>query len=275
MSPAVLWERWVGWTHAPVDARALLWVRRLLPLAVAGDLLDMVWRGAWDAVLFPAAEGGLASDPAGWFLLDRLASPGPMLWWVLLLSMVVAMSGRGVRVALVIGLLASAQYGHFYTLGDRGIDRIIRTTMLILICSRVCDSPTPQTIRAWAPNLIRWLLVLVYLGAGIGKLSNTMAWWHPAMRPELYTILADPLAGRLDPMFWGQHATPFILGGWATLVFELSAPLIFTRFAPWWALVGMALHLGIAATMYLGMFPFGMLALYPLLFERWLFPSRR
>ena len=37
----------------------------------------------------------------------------------------------------------------------------------------------------------------------------------------------------------------------------------------WWAIFGALLHVGLALTMELGMFPFGMLALYPVLFGPW------
>ena len=83
------------------------------------------------------------------------------------------------------------------------------------------------------------------------------------------TILANPASGSLDPVFWSDYPWIFIAGGWATLLLELSAPLILTRWCRWWALAGVILHLGIASVMHLGMFAWGMLALYPVLFSPW------
>ena len=42
----------------------------------------------------------------------------------------------------------------------------------------------------------------------------------------------------------------------------------------WWMLVGVGLHVGIAATMALGIFPYAMLALYPAFFHPDELPSR-
>ena len=122
-------------------------------------------------------------------------------------------------------------------------------------------------------DLLRWLLMIVYLDAGFVKLPTALRWLDPA-QPELYTILTDPLAGRLDAATWAAHPWPFWFGGLATLVVECSAVLVLTRWAPYWACFACFIHLGIAATMDLGMFPWGMLALYPVLWAPWLVRAR-
>ena len=86
----------------------------------------------------------------------------------------------------------------------------------------------------------------------------------------LYRILADPTSANLDHLTWAGVPWLFHAGALVTLIVELSAPLILTRFSPCWAVGGALLHLGIAATMGLGMFSWGMLALYPVLFAPWL-----
>jgi hypothetical protein len=164
-------------------------------------------------------------------------------------------------------LVADAQLGHLFVGGDRGIDRILRTVLLILLFSSVTGARR-ERIAAWASDLVRWLLVLVYLDAGICKLATLGRWLDPH-EPELYKILTDPLAGRLDPVFWGAHPWPFLVGGAATFVVELSAPLILTRWSRYWAVFAATIHVGIALAMDLGMFPYGMLALYPVMTAPW------
>ena len=97
-------------------------------------------------------------------------------------------------------------------------------------------------------------------------------------------VLEDPHFARFSPALM----TPFYpltqLATIATMMFELGAPfmLLWTlreplrqnqltglaRMLPWiWIVLGASLHLGIALTMTIGIFPFAMLALYPVLFH--------
>jgi hypothetical protein len=87
--------------------------------------------------------------------------------------------------------------------------------------------------------------------------------------PELYQIMASPIAGRLDPVFWADYPLPFVIGGAGAIAIELSSPLLLTRWGRYWAVLGAAMHVGIALTMELGVFSWGMLALYPVLLSPW------
>ena len=82
--------------------------------------------------------------------------------------------------------------------------------------------------------------------------------------------MVDPLAAHMDPHRMLAWEWPLRIMGWGTIAFELSVPLIWTRWAPYWALIGVTMHLGIFYTMDLGMFSWGMLSLYPLVFARWM-----
>jgi hypothetical protein len=260
--------RWVAFTSREIDARPLRLVQVLVAVAILGDLLAVVRRGALEAVLLPASLGGMSEtfSPSAWF--PESAWAGPTWFGVLGLSMVFVLVGPWPRAALLVGVVSSAQLGHMYMPGDRAIDRILRTVMLLLLFSRASDARPPARIAAWPADLLRWLLVLVYLQAGIAKLDARPGFLDPEL-PELYAIMAEPLVGRLDPLFWRPYPLLFVAGGAATLALELSAPLLLTRWCRWWAVAGAALHLGLVATMELGMFPFGMLALYPVLLSPW------
>ncbi|MEQ1503323.1 MAG: HTTM domain-containing protein [Myxococcota bacterium] len=263
------WTWWVDRVDRLEDATPLLWVRVLVPLAIVGDLLAMAWHSALRAVLLPRELGGIGGTPAPWSLLDGWAWAGPALWATCLVAMPLVSAGIATRPALIVGVIAHAQLGHLFVPGDRGIDRLLRTVLLILLFSDVTARQRPARIRAWAGDLLRWLLVVVYLAAGLAKVEVLSSWLDPEL-PELFTILCDPLAGRLDPAFWWPVRSAFVIGGAGTLVFELGAPVLLTRWGPWWALFGAAMHLGIALSMDLGMFSWGMLATYPVLMARWI-----
>ena len=78
-------------------------------------------------------------------------------------------------------------------------------------------------------------------------------------------ILTDPMSANLDSVGWSEYEMWFRLGGFITIAIELSSPLLLTRYGHFWAVAGFMMHLGIAITMSLGMFAWGMLAFYPML----------
>lgn len=264
------WERWVRFTDRRIDARPLILVRVFVPLCVFGDLLDLVIRGAASAVLVSRPLGGVndTHSPQLWFDPDTWWV-GPFLWLGCMVTMPLISLGIWTRPAIVAGLVFTSQFGHLFQPGDRGIDRLLRTALLILLFSEVTRKRPPARVRAWPVDLIVFLLVLVYLAAGFAKVGGSEGWFYLGLQPELYRILADPLAGRLDADFWVAWPLPFRVGSWATMVLEMTPFLLLSRFRPYWALFGAFMHLGIAAWMHLGMFSYGMLAFYPLLFSPW------
>jgi hypothetical protein len=147
----------------------------------------------------------------------------------------------------------------------------VRTSLLVLLFSQahrrfsLSRSSALTRIPAWPADFLRFLLVVVYLAAGLAKLIQQPGWLSFTAEPPLLRIVTDPMAGNLDPLFWSSFPWLFRLGGFATILLELSAPLLLTRHAHRWAIVGLVMHLGIAGTMTLGMFSWGMIAFYPLL----------
>lgn len=144
--------------------------------------------------------------------------------------------------------------------------------------------------QAWART--RACLIAAAIAANVGRLGRvdtvyrepvdggiavqigaTPDWLTPGEWPALYRCVADPLDGRLEPEAAARWMPLWVWGGRATVALELASPLLLTRWAPWWALFGAAMHVGIAAMTDLAWFPYGMLALYPLLFQRWLEPG--
>ena len=272
------WAAWVAWCGREEDPRAQALVRILAPLMIVLDLLR-VWQVGLMGVLFrPYAEGGLNRNVDTAYVLDRwLPADTAGLWavGVTLVCMGMASLGVAARPALFIGVLAYAQAGHLYAPGDRGIDRILRTILLLWAFgqshrywSLSRRSGWAERIPAWPADVARFLLVIVYLSAGIGKLMQQPGWLAFSGTPVLYRVMTDPLAAHMDPVAMQGWFWPLRLMGWGTIALELSSPLIWTRWARYWAIPGIFMHLGIFYTMDLGMFSWGMLSLYPLLLLR-------
>jgi hypothetical protein len=277
-----LWRWWLDCTSREIDPLPLALVRVLVPLAIVFDLLQAARLGMVTAYWRTADAGGLSRFSGENAFVDDL-SPlwgGPLTWLVCVISMSLASLGIATRPAILIGLLAYAQLGHLYPPGDRAIDRLLRTVLLVLLFSgahrrlslwqHLRGIPAAIRIPAWSSALIRYILVLMYLGAGFHKIGSDPGWLNPNTPNPIYRILTDPLAGKLDPMtFAGWHGVSYALSV-GTIALECTGFLILTRHAPRWAVLGATMHLGIAVTMHLGMFSWGMLSLYPLLFAPWI-----
>jgi len=276
---SALWARWVAFTGRPLDTRPLALVRIGAALCVLLDLLRVWWLGLVPVLFRPWDAGGLSTftDDAVW--IDQLSPlwAGPVAFWIAVACMACVVLGVLSRPATLIGVLAYAQLGHLYPPGDRGVDRILRCVLLILLLSQahrrfsLARGPVVPTAPAWPSDLIKLLLVCVYMSAGTSKVMATLQWFGVGKWPVLYRILGDPLAARVDPTWTHPLWIGFTrLGSISTVLLECSAILILTRFAPWWASVALVMHVGIAITMELGMFAWGMIALYPVLFWPWL-----
>lgn len=273
-----LWRRWVEHCFRPIDSRPLALVRIFVALCVALDLLRLAMLGLVRPMFTPYALGGLSRVQDELWLLPRWlgeAQAGLWAYGVSLVCMVLVALGVATRPAILVGVLAYAQLGHGYPPGDRGIDRILRMVLLFLLFSGVhrrfalgnvlLKRAPLREVPAWPAQLIVFSLVMVYMSAGFGKILQQPRWMALQGTPVLYRIVTDPLAAHLDPVWWAQYPWPFRLGSVGTIVMELGAVLIFTRLRLAWAVFGVFMHLGIYASMELGMFSWGMLAMYPVL----------
>lgn len=267
------WDAWVRRTARLEDPRPLALVRIAVAGVIGADLLRVGQRGLVPVLFATPAGQGLSAAPADAAWIDEVPDGGLAAWMVTIAAMACSALGIATRPAMLIGTLAYAQLGHLYPPGDRAIDRLLRTVLLILLFSGShsrlsLTGRRVDRIRAWPADTLRVLLVVVYFTSGVGKLYAQPAWLATSGVPVLYRVMTDPLAGHLDPVgamaWWG----PLRVLGWLTIVLELSAPLVLTRWARWWAIGGIMMHLGIAFTMDLGMFSWGMLALYPVVLAK-------
>lgn len=276
-----LWSWWLARVNRMEDARPLAAVRIGVSIALVLDLLNVLRLGLVDVLFIPYDAGGLSDVQDSAYILGSWLPPtfaGRLLFGTSLGCFV--MTGLGVltRPATIIGVLAYAQLGHLYPPGDRAIDRLLRSVLLILLFSgahrrwALGGGEAVQQVRGWASDLIRTLLVVLYMSAGISKLMMQPRWLALHGTPVLYRIMTDPLAAHMDPVAMMDWTWPLRVLGWGTILMECSGFLIYTRLAPYWAVPGLMMHLGIAFTMELGMFSWGMMAFYPLLFAPWWLP---
>jgi hypothetical protein len=221
------------------------------------------------------------------------------VWSTAVVSGFCVLLGAATRVSAVVLALALAQLGHIAPDGDRGIDHLFRLVLPILALSgsharwsldawfwRRIGRPMPDQVSAWPRYLLFAQLIWMYFSAGHNR--SDPAWGPLGGFAALPTILSDPHWGRFDGA-WISYAYPLLQGATlATMTFELSS--IALPFTTWWQrhperagrigrlcnrlrlrwlwlALGVSFHLGIAVTMRLGVFPFGVLALYPVLFH--------
>jgi len=265
-----LWRWWVARCERPVAARPLAATRILLALCILCDLLRVVELGLVPVLFRLGEDGGLTAFHDPHLLIHDWwgADAGPIAMGITMVCMLLVMAGYGTRLAILIGVLAYAQLGHLFPPGDRAIDRILRTGLLVILCSgavRPWWKLQGQKMAAWPVDLLKFILVMVYLSAGLAKILQQPGWLFASAHPPLLRILTDPLAAHMSPEFWDQWPFLFRLGSWGTIALELSSVLILTRWCRYWAIFGVAMHLGIWFSMDLGMFSLGMLSFYPLL----------
>lgn len=277
-----LWRWWVERCKRRTDPLPLAMTRVLVCAVIVIDLLRGWALGLAPWMWRPYENGGLSTFRSPFAIIDDIdpVNGGPALMWVSIVSLTFSALGVATRPALLVGLLAYSQIGHLYPPGDRGVDRLLRTVMLILLFSGAHkrlslvrwwrSEPRVTEVPAWPADLIAFILVLVYLSAGFHKVGANPRWIVPSNNPPLFKILTDPLAAWLQPDNWDHVLWLFQMGSWYTILLECSAFLILTRWRPYWAVGGAAMHLGIATFMVLGMFSWGMLSLYPVLFAPWI-----
>ena len=266
-----VWQTWVARCDRPVQAQPLVLTRILLATCVLLDLLRIIQLDLLDVIFKLGKDGGLTAFHGPQLIIHDWWGPaaGPIALGITVVCMLLVIAGYGTRLAILVGVLAYSQLGHLFPPGDRAVDRVIRTGLLIVMCSGAAGpwwKSRETTIRGWSIDLVRYFLVMIYLSAGLSKLIQQPGWLSLTGAPPLLRILADPLSAHLAPVFWHDWTWLFRLGSWGTIALELSAILLLTRWCRHWAIFGALMHVGIFVTMGLGMFSLGMLSFYPVLF---------
>lgn len=294
---------WAWWASiwARREAPHSLAIVRIL---VATVLLYDFWR-IWDldlvATLWAPPDAGGIGDPLArnpvpelfrWF--PATAETARAAWGVMVVSLSCLLVGFLTPLAALVAMFTSAQLAEILPLGDRGIDLMLRNVLMLLALSgshRVWSVDAKlfgarAEVPAWPRHLLVVQILVMYFMAGVQK--TAVSWWPMGGYSALYVVLQDPSIAAWK-FGWLEDWYPFTqLATAATMVFELlAAPMLLTwwfrdtRTRPgrlraifnrldlhkWWMIVGVFLHVGIAGTMALGIFPYAMLALYPAFFH--------
>jgi hypothetical protein len=299
-----VWRAWVELWDRREAPTSLALCRIMVAAVLLADLLQARSYGLVETVWGPppeglawGAQGGAAAAAARWF--GASIGTGWLLWWTAAIAALLVIAGVATRPAALLLALTWAQLGHLAPDSDRGIDFMLRAVLLILVFSRcnACWSvdawfrrrigrPFPALVPSWPRYLVFAQLVWTYFSAGQNKIDKA---WGPIQDfTALGNILTDPHFARFDPAWVATFFPVLQLATLATMVFELTSPIIILltwwhatrdrrgwlrrlsnllRLRWVWILTGMSFHFGIAVTMRLGVFPWGMLAMYPALFH--------
>ncbi|MBX3250969.1 MAG: HTTM domain-containing protein [Myxococcales bacterium] len=295
------WRWWVSFCAERERPTSLALVRLGVGLVLFADFAQVAHLGVVDVLWGPSSEGGLgvANTLPGtpvlahaWFGASLATARG--LHALALVSSLTLALGLFSRTSALALFFASTQLAAILPFADRGIDMLLRNVLLLLACSgagaalsldawRRHRALLPDvTVTAWPRRFLVLQLVWVYFSAGLHK--SQLTWWPAGDFGALYLILLDPHFARADFSSWLADVYPLTqLGTAATMLFEVGAPLmglslyfrrtahrggvmrsVFARLRvrEVWIALGVAFHVGLVFTLRLGIFPFGMLALY-------------
>jgi hypothetical protein len=295
-----VWRRWVAFWDRREGPESLALARMLVGSVLFWDFAGMASAGLvpdfWLAPPRGLGWGGVVE--ASGFVHALGASPGLIsaLWALALAGSFGVAVGLWLRPAALACVTATALLGRLAPDGERAIDVLLRIVLIVFALSRADATwslgsalrrrrghPAVTSIPAWPRLLLFAQVVWVYSSAA--QTRGGVEWWPAGGCVALARVLSDPHFARFSPG-WTAALDPLPRVATAlTMLFELGSPLIavFTvaerrpeRFGAFgravrrlhlrwlWLGLGASLHLGIALTMRLGIFPFGMLALYPL-----------
>lgn len=292
-------ERWVRFWDQREAPHSLALIRIVLGSVLLVDLLLAGWFGVvgllWAPPPHGAATGALASPlPIAVRVLGASPETGFALWALAVGCCLLFVLGAAYRVASIGLVFAMVELSACQPAGD-GIDALLRIVLPVLAVSgagkvwsvdawfrKRRGKPPTATVTAWPRYLLFLQLVWLYTSAGYQR--NLVPWGPLGGFIAVGNVLGDPHFARFAPGSLAPFHLLLRLGALATMLFELTSPLAFLwtwleyrpsrggrfgdfvrrRHVRWlWLGAGVSLHAGIALTMKLGLFPFGMLALYP------------
>ncbi|HEY3493413.1 MAG TPA: hypothetical protein VGK73_01955 [Polyangiaceae bacterium] len=292
--------RYVAFWDEREAPESLALVRILVPLALLWDFGSALVAGLLPDLWAPPPAGmGWAqlSNPAPHSVRWFGASAGTAWFSIVaaVLSASLVCAGLWLRPAAFLLAWSSAELSHLAPDGDRAIDQLLRIVVLVLAFSRAdarfsvaawwrrrAGRAPIELIPAWPRRLLFAQLVWVYFSAAHNR--GGIAWWPQGQFAAIAKVLSDPHYARFTPG-WTADIYPLTqLATALTMAFELGSPLLFVlawldgtpgsgsavgafvrrhHVKLYYLALGAALHLGIALTLRLGVFSFGILAIYP------------
>lgn len=290
-------ERWIRFWDRREAPTSLALVRILVSLVLLWDLSEAGIRGAVLATWAPppqgAGWGALQSPPLVVAWLGAGAGTAKLVWSSALLGALLSLLGIAYRFSSWFFVFAMVEL-HGLTPDGDGVDALLRIVLPLLALSGAGSAysvdawwkqrrgAAERETWAWPRYLLFVQLLWLYFSAGHHR--GNASWGPGGGFAAVGNVLSDPHYARFSPGALAAFYPLTQLGTLFTMVFELSAPLALLwtfldrnparggRLGHWvrklkirwlWLSLGVMLHLGIALTMQLGIFPFGMLALYP------------
>ena len=232
-----IWRAWVELLDRKEPPTALAMVRILLASVLLIDFVNVRIAGLVEPIYSP--------PPLGFAWGDAWLS-GNAAWALAVVSLAAIVLGAATRVACIGFVLASAALSHLTPDSESGLDMLARIVFVILALSR-CNAR--WSIDAW--------------------LARRLGREVPAEVPAWPRYLALGQSQAQEPVGVIYPLTRIATA--LTMAFELGAPLFLLAYfkrwrARWiWIALGVSFEVGIAVGLRLGSFPFGMLALYPVL----------
>ena len=295
-------RRWVDLWNRREHPRSMAAVRILLASVLLWDLLR-IW--AYDLVVPLAgthAAGGIGVPESlknSLWVLDWLGT-GPEAAWGLWGSMVVSCTalllGLLPRLSALVLVLLYAQFALVVPAADRGIDMLLRNSLLVLaftqsgatwsVWTRLrhgrWSAPADTRIPAWPRYLLALQVVVLYLSAGVSKAASS--WTPVGGLNALFIAMSDPHFQRW-PDAWIRTLYPLTrVGTLVSWMWEWMSPVLLLA---WWyrdtadrggrlraafnrwpvvelyLMVGAFFHVATHFTLRLGIFPFAVMAVYP------------
>lgn len=304
MEPVSRISRYVRFWDRYESAESMALVRIGVGLVMLFDLLQVALYELVVTLWAAIEQGGLGpssyDEPRVMFY--RWFGASSTSTYVLFVSSIVTAGaltvGLYTRVSALVLLFCSVQLSTLAPEGDRGIDALLRSVLILIALSeagatwsvdarmRFGSFKRLAIIPSWPRYLIIAQLCLVYVTAGI--LKQSPEWTGMDGYSALWRVLNTPHISRFE---WSSETlsrmyVPLQAATVITLIFERGAaflPFLLwlgahpTRggwFGAWlrrgrllelWIATGVVFHLLLAALTKLGIFPWGCLALYPAL----------
>jgi hypothetical protein len=285
------WRAWVALMDRREPPTQLALVRIAIGVVALCDLLYTRWLGLIDA---------LWTEPPVGFALHHVVPfelTASTLWWLAVAASIALVLGAATRIACVVWVFTSVEFSALAPDCEAAIDMLFRIVLLVLalsgcnarwsidasIARRLGRTP-PAEIPAWPRYLLMMQVVWMYFSAGQNK--SGPEWGPLGGFTALADAVADPHASRFGGA-WTAHVYPFTQIATAlTMAFELGALLYLLLYyyaatadrpgrarafcnrwrLRWvWLGLGVSFEVGLAVLLKLGDFPYGMLALYPVL----------
>lgn len=306
------WQTFRGWLDRREPATALALMRVLLGLCILHIVVPLVETGAHHLLLVDLSDGGYTRIIGNNTLLDLLGGATrtgvDRLCALNAAAAICVILGLGGRVSIFVALQALIALFSLNPASGGGHDRLLTNGLWLLVLGESTATLSLDArlrhgrwvrdalVAAWPRYLAVFQLVVVYTATGLQKVGVPWTPWGGFS--ALYRALLMPSWQRWNMDWIGPFFPLTQMGTVGTLIFEVGAPVWLlaawyrdTRTRPGrlralfnrldvrriWVAAGVALHVGIALFLNVGVFSWVTLSFYVALFhpDEWAAWARR